>query len=62
MSTEREQAIELIRSLPENSTIDDIMEELYFRMQVDRGLSELDENKTISHEAVKDRLSKWLRR
>ena len=60
MATDREKVIEFIRLLPENSTIDDILDELYFRLQVDRGLKELDENKGISHTEVKKRLSRWL--
>ena len=56
----KEQVIEMIQALPDESTVDDIMAELYFRMKVDAGLKELDEGKTISHEEVKDRLSQWL--
>ena len=62
MATDREKVIEFIRSLPEDSTIDDILDELYFRLQVDSGLKELDENKGISHSEVKSRLSRWLQR
>ena len=62
MATDREEVIELIRSLPEDSTVDEILEELYFRIQVDRGLNELDEKKGLSHEQVKSRLSRWLQK
>ena len=57
---EKDLVIEMIRSLPDNSTVEDIMEELYFRMQVDRGLKEIDEGKGISHQDVQKRLFKWL--
>jgi predicted transcriptional regulator len=60
MNKEKDQVIEMIRLLPDDSTIDDIMEVLYFRMQVDRGLKELDEGTSIPHQHVRDRLSKWL--
>jgi predicted transcriptional regulator len=60
MAKEKDQVIEMIRSLPDDSTVDDIMEELYFRMQVDRGLKELDEGKGIEHQDVRKRLSRWL--
>jgi len=36
------------------------MEELYFKIQVDSGLKELDEGKSISQEEVEKRMSKWL--
>jgi hypothetical protein len=60
MIKEKDQVIEMIRTLPDDSTVDDIKEELYFRMQVDRGLKELDEGKEISHQDVRQKLAKWL--
>ena len=60
MAGVKEQVIEMIRKLPEDSSVDDIMEELYFRLQVDAGLKELDEGKGIPHEEVKQRMSRWL--
>ena len=60
MSPVKEQVIEMIQALPDESTVDDIMAELYFRMKVDAGLKELDEGKAVSHEEVKERLSRWL--
>jgi predicted transcriptional regulator len=62
MATVKEQVIAMIRSLPEESSVDDIMAELYFRLKVDAGIQELDEGKGISHEEVKKRLSRWLSR
>ncbi|HLP60923.1 MAG TPA: hypothetical protein VK186_23220, partial [Candidatus Deferrimicrobium sp.] len=56
----KEQVIKLVETLPEEVTLDDIMSELYFKTQVDRGLMELDEGKGIPHEEVEMRLSEWL--
>lgn len=58
----KEQVIQMIQSLPEDATLDDIMAELYFKLQVDAGLRELDEGKAIPHEEVEKRLAKWLTR
>ncbi len=60
MAGVKEQVIHMIQSLPKDSTIDDIMAELYFKLQVDAGLKELDEGKGIPHEEVKKRMSRWL--
>jgi predicted transcriptional regulator len=60
MPSIKQKVIEMIQSLPEEVTVDDIMEELYFKLQVDEGLRELDEGKGISHEEVEKRMSKWL--
>ena len=50
----------MIQSLPDNVTLDDIMAALYFKLQVDAGLKEIDEGKGIPHEEVEKRMSKWL--
>jgi len=56
----KDEAIQLIRSLSENATLDDIMAQLYFKLQDDAGLGELDEGKGITHEEVKKRMAGWL--
>lgn len=60
MAAIKEQVIKIIQSLPEDVTLDDIMAKLYFKLQVDAGLKELDEGKGISHEEVEKRMAKWL--
>lgn len=58
--TVKEVAIELIRQLPDDTTLDDIMEELFIRRSIEERLRELDEEGGLSHEEVKQRLAKWL--
>ncbi|MEW6359545.1 MAG: hypothetical protein AB1696_24620 [Planctomycetota bacterium] len=58
----KEQVIQMIQSLPDEVTLDEIMAELYFKLQVDAGLRELDEGKGISHERVRERMDRWLRK
>lgn len=60
MAAVKQQVIQIIQSLPEEVTVDDIMAELYFKLQVDTGLKELDEGKGIPHEEIEKRMSKWL--
>ena len=62
MAGVKQRVIQMIQSLPEEVTVDDIMAELYFKLQVDAGLKELDEGKSIPHEEVEKRMSKWLSR
>jgi len=59
MSREKSEVIELIRKLPDNVTTADIMEELYFKQQVDKGLQDVAEGRVISHEELKKRIAKW---
>ncbi|MGQ0636784.1 MAG: hypothetical protein ACT4QC_19405 [Planctomycetaceae bacterium] len=59
MST-RDAVIEMIRRMPENSSVPDIIAELYVRQKIDEGLRQLDEGAGVSHEEAKTRLAKWL--
>jgi hypothetical protein len=52
--------IEMIRKLPDDATLADIVDHLRFRQQVDEGLRQLDNGDAIEHEEVARRLSKWL--
>jgi len=60
MAGVKEQVIQMLQTLPDNITLEDVMEELYFKLQVDAGMKELDEGKGISHEEVEKRMSRWL--
>ncbi len=62
MPATKEQVLELVRSMPDDVTVDDVIEELYFKLQVDEGLAELDGGESVPHEEVERRLSKWLSR
>ncbi|MBN1341417.1 MAG: hypothetical protein JXQ73_01990 [Phycisphaerae bacterium] len=60
--TQKQQAIEAIERLPDNATFEDIMEELYFRGKVERGLKDIERGRVVSHEEAKRRLVQWLQR
>lgn len=50
--------IEMIRRMPEEATVSDIMAELYLRHKVDEGLRQLDAGQGIEHDEAKKRLSR----
>ena len=58
--TTKEAIIEIIRRLPDDVTVDDILAELYARRKIEQGLRQLDEGQGISHETVKQRVAQWL--
>ena len=60
MNSVKADVIRMIESLPEEASVSDIMEELYFRQQVEEGLRELDAGKGIPHEEVEQRIQRWL--
>ena len=60
MST-KEAVIEMIKRLPDEVSVPDIIAELYFRQKVDEGLRQLDAGQGIPHDEAKKKLAKWLR-
>jgi len=59
MSREKRDVLDLIRKLPNNVTTIDIMEELYFKQQVDKALQDVAEGRVISHAELKKKIEKW---
>ena len=59
MSQEKNEVLELIRRLPDNVTTSDIMEEIYFKQQVDKGLRDVAEGRVLSHTELKGKIAKW---
>jgi len=59
MNQEKHEVLELIRRLPDDVTTADIMEELYFKQQVDKGLQDVAEGRVLSHEELKQRVARW---
>ncbi|EMJ94183.1 hypothetical protein [Leptospira alstonii] len=62
MPSTKQQAINLIKSLPDDTSFDDIMEELYFSKKVQQGLTELDNNKFVPHAQILEEINKWRKR
>ncbi len=58
VATIKENAKMLINSLPNDSTWDDIMYEIYVKQKIEKGLKEIRSGKIISHSDVKRALGK----
>lgn len=58
--TVKEQVIEAINRMPDDSTIDDIGYELYVIETVQKGLDELDRGDYLTHAQAREKLEKWL--
>jgi hypothetical protein len=59
MGDQKKEAIDLIERLPDDVGTGDIIEELYFKMQVDEGLRDVAEGRTLTHDELKARLAQW---
>ena len=57
--TTKQAVIEAIQQLPDESTIEDVMEELYIRQKIERALKQIENGEGIPHEEAKKRLAKW---
>ncbi len=59
MNSLKQASIEVIKSLPDSSSLDEIMYELNLTAQVLEGLSDEEKNKTISTADLLKRIEKW---
>ena len=57
-SNVKQQATEVIERLPQDATIDDVMEKLYFLAKVRRGLGQIEAGEVVSHEEARRRLGR----
>ncbi|MEO6718773.1 MAG: hypothetical protein ABIN67_00365 [Ferruginibacter sp.] len=55
----REKALETIKELPAEFELEELIEKLVFIEKVEEGLKQLEEEKTVSHEKVKEIVTKW---
>ncbi len=56
----KQRALRIIQRMPEDTSLEEVMYELYFRQRVERGIRELNSGKTTSHSEVKRSLAQWL--
>jgi hypothetical protein len=59
--TEKDIAKQVIDTLPQGATFDDIMHALYIRAKFSKGEQEIRDGKGIPHQEAKRRLSKWVK-
>ena len=60
MESLKNQAISALQHLPDDATMDQIMETIYVQQKMITGITQLDQGESISHEEMKVRLKKWL--
>lgn len=57
----KEKIKSVIDTLPENFTIEDVMEELIIIDKIEQGLKDIKDGNVYTTEEVKQKLSKWLK-
>lgn len=56
----KETVLDLVKKMPDEITLSDIVYELCEHCEIEEGVKELDEGKGIPHEEAMKRLSRWL--
>lgn len=59
MPTAKSKLIELIDAMPDDANADAILAELYFRMQVEAGIADVEAGRVLTHEEVEARVNSW---
>ena len=59
MAKAKAEALELIKNLPEDVTTGAIMEELFFKQQVEKGLQDVAEGRVLTQKELKERIARW---
>lgn len=52
----KERVLDAVRDLPDDATVEDAMERLYFLAKVEEGERQADAGQTVSHEEAKRRV------
>lgn len=60
MTSVKKEVHELIDTLPEDVTWEQILDTMFLQMKIRKAESDLDKNLGISHEEVKIKFAKWL--
>jgi len=61
MATEKENILKMIQNLPDDISMEDIIEAIYVRKKIEKGLKDSKKGKLYTHEEAKERLAKWLK-
>ena len=62
MATAKQVARDLLDSLPDDCSLEDISYHLYVWAKVEEGLRDLDEGRVVPHEQVMREAAEWLRK
>jgi predicted transcriptional regulator len=52
----KQRVMEAVQDLPDDATVEDVMERLYFLAKVDEGLRQAEAGETVSHEEAERRI------
>ena len=56
----KEKIIKTVNELPEDTSIEEVMERLYLLYKIEKGVEQADKGNVIDHANAKKRFEKWL--
>ena len=56
----KQRILDLIQTLPEDTTVEAAMERLYLLYKIERGIEQAESGQTISQEEARRRMARWL--
>ena len=59
--TAKEKVLHAVQDLPEDASIENAMERLFFLLKIEKGIQQADSGQTLSHAEVRQRMVKWLK-
>ncbi len=60
MPSTKETAIDFIKNLPENLSVEEIAHKLYLNEKVTKAQKQMENGNFVTHEDAKERMKKWL--
>ncbi len=61
LDSPKQATLDLVQRLKDDVTFEDIMYELYVLQNIQRGLNDSAEGRTLTHEQARQRLSRWMK-
>lgn len=55
----KELVLEVTNKMPDNATIEEIIDAILVRLSIEKGLKDVKEGKVISHNELKKEIEKW---
>ena len=59
--TTKEKMLRAVQGLPDDVSVEDAMERLFVLAKIERGIAQANRGETVPHQAVRDRMAKWLK-
>jgi len=59
MQSAKEEVMQLLKELPDNSTLEEIQYHLYVRQKIQRGIKDVEEGRIYTQEEMEKRMEKW---